>query len=186
MLSHIQLLRRVFCDGVGAWQVGYVYCVLAVLQGCLLGVYRHARVVAHMLVAAGSVVEDCRFAAVRISHEGDVYLLAFLYGGSLQPFVYRAVVLALVLELLSRADDFYHLSLGVSQRDAVAHYLVFHRVLERGALYHGHLLAGDESHFVYSLAESAVSQHFSYVSFFSWGQFRQIFYLSVHDFKMVL
>ena len=66
--AHIHLFGRILGQRVGAGQVHQLHLAAAYVEPSFFAVNRHAAVVAHVLVAAGSDVEQGRLAAVGIAH----------------------------------------------------------------------------------------------------------------------
>ena len=54
--------------------------ISSVLEHALLGIHGDTAVIAHMLMASGGDIEKRGLSAIGISHQGDLYHLAALFG----------------------------------------------------------------------------------------------------------
>ena len=183
LLADIKLFGTVGRKRVGAGEVDKMEAVALEVSIAVLGVDRHARVVAHPLVGTRGKVEERRLSAVRVAHKGHVDGAAAVHGygaqllvgdglavlGSgaafLQPNLPGAAALGLVRLLtglhplgLLHGNNLDHLGLVMAERHLVAHQLVFHRVAERGVEQHFDDLALDKSHLDNALSETAMAQ----------------------------
>ena len=174
MLPHIEFLGRIGRERVGAGQVDEVEAVAFVRGVALLGIHRHARIVAHALVCPRSKVEERGLAAVGIAHQCHADGLFFVLSSvGADAFValrrkgftcQRAVggSHTVVGAALRAERHVYHAGLAASQRHFVAHYLIFHGVLQRCVEHHLHRLPLDEPHLYDAFAEAAVARYFLY------------------------
>ena len=137
MPADIDFFGRVGREGIGSGKVDNTEMVALEVKISLLGIYRNATVIAHMLVRAGSDVEKRSFTTVGISHQSHIYGAAFAKGQLLQlifaqmhVFAQPLVVIGLHSLLLSflLTDNLYHLSLLPTKRNLISHYFVFDRV----------------------------------------------------------
>ena len=141
----------------------------------LLGVYRHATVVANMLMGTRDEIEERRLAAVGVSHERHIDVVALADGSVFQLLVggrlggmgvgagvgfYFGLDIGLCLGDLSGGNHLNLVGLAMAQRNLISHNTVFHRVVERRIEQHLHFLALDKSHFYDAFAKAAVSKHF--------------------------
>ena len=142
------------------------------LESPFLGVHRHAAVVAHVLVAAGSDVEQGRLAAVRVAHQGDADHVVAL-GGDVLHRLFEVVLLPggveihveilMLVDLFPRllfTDDFDARGFLAAERHLIPQDLVLDRILQRGVEHDADGLALDETHLDQALAETAVTGHF--------------------------
>ena len=87
MFAHVELLRRVAAERVGAWQIGKVELIAEHRSMSLGGVDGHTAVVAHMRVSSAGVVEQRGLATVGIAYQCHVDRTAFLLGNMLEVVV---------------------------------------------------------------------------------------------------
>ena len=158
----------------------------------LLGIDSHSAVIAHMLMAAESHIEQRSLSAVRISHKGHLYYLATLMGQVRHAPLEAQVITLLSLQCLKPMHirilsgnilvcnfglglpyHLYFLSLFPAQRNLVSYYLILDRVLQGRVQYHLDTVPLDESHLYYSFAEAAVAIYFHDHATFSRPKFRQ-------------
>ena len=135
--ADIDFFRGVGREGIGSGKVDNTEVVTLEIKIPLLGIYRNATVIAHMLVRTGSDVEKRSFTTVGISHQSHIYGAAFAEGQLLQlifaqmhVFAQPLVVIGLHSLLLSflLTDNLYHLSLLPTKRNLISHCFVFDRV----------------------------------------------------------
>ena len=173
--AHVDFFRRIGRQRIGAGQVDDMEGVAVHLCHALLGVYRHATVVAHMLMGTRDEIEERCLAAVGVSHERHIDVVALADGSVFQLLVggsaggvgvcacvgfYFGLDIGLCLGDLSGGNHLNLVGLAMAQRNLISHNTVFHRVVERRIEQHLHFLALDKSHFYDAFAKAAVSKHF--------------------------
>ena len=173
--AHVDFFRRIGRQRIGAGQIDDMEGVAIHLSHALLGVYRHATVVAHMLMGTRDEIEERCLAAVGVSHERHIDVVALADGSVFQLLVggrlggmgvcacvgfYFGLDIGLCLGDLSGGNHLNLVGLAMAQRNLISHNTVFHRVVERRIEQHLHFLALDKSHFYDALAKAAVSKHF--------------------------
>ena len=166
MLAHIQLLRRIAGERIGAWQIDQVKLIAEVGGMGLRGIDGDTTVVADMSVGTTGIVEERGLATVGITHEGYIDGAALLQGDMLQEVVlvfcfidggsYRCLGLFLLTGLFL-GDDLDHICLLMAERHLVAHQLVFYRVLQRCVQQHLNLFTFHETHLNDALTETTVA-----------------------------
>ena len=166
-----QLLAGIGRHGIDPRQIGDGG-VLLTADGAVLAIDGHAREIAHMLVGAGQLVEQCRLAAVLVAHEGEGQQssvrqrLARALGMEL-PFLAQARVGRGLAGGTRRGAggalfafcDVDLFGVGKAQRQLIAVDAQLHRVAHRRKLDKGHLCAGNDPHIQKMLPQGAFASY---------------------------
>ncbi len=138
----------------------------------LLGVNGHTAVVAHVLMASGGDVEERGLPAVRVADKCDTDHVMSLFGKAFHLQIQSRDLVAVILEdrdgilfgvhgslCLVLTDHVYEGGFGAPQRNLVAKYLIFNRILQWGIEHDSHPLPVDEAHLYEPFPEATVAVH---------------------------
>ncbi len=159
VLSHVELLRGVLGERIGAGQIGEGDGVVLIFKVADFGIDRDAAVVADLLPHAGGVVEEGGLAAVGVAHQGDVDLLARLAEDAFRVLGDGAVEQVVVGHLLGHGHHLHTPRLNAPQRHVAAHDLVLDGVAQRGVADDLHLLATHKTHLHEPVTEAPVARN---------------------------
>ena len=163
MPPHVQLLRRIFRDRIGARQVGQPQGITATVRRGLFGLDRDSAVVAHPLVRTAGEVEQRRFAAVGIPHQRHVDRSSGFVSEPVGRLVFPDHLYRRTGGSFVRTPVFRHFDqfrFAAPQGDMVPHDFILDGIQKRSVFNHRHPFAADESHLRNTFTERPVAEHF--------------------------
>ena len=165
MTAHIELLRRIGTERIGAGEVDEVDGITGMMEGAHLLVNGDAAIVAHTLMSVGGDIEDGGLATVGVTDKGHMDALATLTRHMLQRGLTDTgngtiVVMVHNLGLSFSLTDNLHLGgISTAQRHLEVHDTVFDRVVKRSIEDRLNSDTLDESHLYNTLTESTMARH---------------------------
>ena len=164
MTTHVDLFGRIGRQCVRTRQVGDVETIAFVTERARFGINRNAAIITDVLVATRQSIEQRSLATIWITDQCDIdhSTTSRYHLFDLLLFGHHVAISQLINHILSLGlgDHLDHLSLATTQRDLIAHNLIFDRITQRGIENHLDTFAAHETHLHNPATESTVTQYF--------------------------